>query len=552
MSRSLPRLPCLDLAGYSASAASADLTAALTVLFLAIPQGIAYATIAELPPAMGLYASAIPTLIGGLFRSSRHVVAGPSNALSLLVGGALAVAIGDAHGVSPVVAATTLAVMVGVLQVLSGVLRLSALADFISRPVVLGYITGAALLIAVGQLHNLTGTTGGRGMLWPRVQAWWAGLDAISPVALAMAGAVAGGILALRRLKPRWPVAMVALSLGTLVSWLADLPALGLRLVGDISPVPSSLPPLTLPELSLVGALLPAAFAAMVLSLVESTAVGRAIATRTGQRLVAFWDFVGMGLANISAGLTGGYPVSGSLSRSALNERAGAVTRMGAVYGGLFMLLTPLAFAGVFNLIPVAALAGLLVVVAGDLVDRARIIVIMRSTWGDRLAFTLTCVGTWVLPLDQAIYLGVGSSLVKVLYNARRLDIDVAPTTSACTIVSPRGAHFFGVEEVIRDGLVEVLADREGAPVVLAWMANARGMDVSVGTLWLEVAQQLRAQGRVLCMAGLSEAEHAVLVRSGLAEQMGADRLRRQGPDEGAQPSPETIRWAEAQASTKP
>src|SRR5262245_12495228 len=163
--------PFLDLRSYQLSSLRRDLLASATVTFLDIPQGVAYAIIAGLPPAMGLYAATMPAIVGAFFRSSHHVVTGPTNALSLLVGSAVAAQLMQ-NGTPPIEVAVTLAFLVGVMQFLAGVLRLDAMADYISHPVVRGYITGAAVLIAVGQLANVTGTQGSGGNLLTMLKAW--------------------------------------------------------------------------------------------------------------------------------------------------------------------------------------------------------------------------------------------------------------------------------------------------------------------------------------------------------------------------------------------
>src|SRR5215831_5596376 len=164
-------LSFFDLRSYRLSFLRRDFLASLTVTFLDIPQGVAYAMIAGLPPVMGLYAAAVPAIIGALFRSSRHVVTGPTNALSLLVGSAVA-AEAARGGATPIEVGTALAFMVGAMQFLAGLLRLDALADYISHPVVRGYITGAAILIAVGQLPNVTGSSGSSGRLGHMLITW--------------------------------------------------------------------------------------------------------------------------------------------------------------------------------------------------------------------------------------------------------------------------------------------------------------------------------------------------------------------------------------------
>ena len=169
-------LPFIDLKPYPSKHARADFLAASSVLFMAIPQGIAYALIAGIPPVMGLYAATVPTIVGSLMRSSRHVITGPTNALSLLFAGTLAL---NLSAQSAEIALTT-ALMVGLFQILAGWFRAGALIGLISSSVVLGYITGAGILIAVGQLPNLTGTSAAQGNIYQMLSGWFAQLDSLS------------------------------------------------------------------------------------------------------------------------------------------------------------------------------------------------------------------------------------------------------------------------------------------------------------------------------------------------------------------------------------
>ena len=535
-------LPFTDLATYSGSDLRQDALAALTVVFMAVPQGIAYAMIAGLPPATGLYAAAVPAVIGSLFRSSRHVVSGPTNALSLLVGGALAVHL----GADPVVVAVTLALMVGVLQVLAGALGLGALVDFISRPVVLGYITGAAVLIGVGQLENLTGTQGVRGHLLYRLGTWARGLDAANGVTLALGLGTAALIVILRRVNRRLPGAIIAMGVATLLSWALDLPRFGVMRVLDMHPVPVGLPPLSVPDLSLMQGLLPIAVAATVLSLVEANAVARAIAAHTGQRLHSGAEFAGQGLANLAAAFTSGYPVSGSLSRSALNHRAGAASRLAGVMSGVAILLVLLVLGPLVNETPIASLAGLLMVVAWDLVDRPQIRSTLRSGWSDRLTFLATVLGTWLLSLDQAIYLGVGLSLVFLLRQVRLLGVrelevdvkgglhEVGPLADsqedlhrhqgAVRVLQLEGRLFFGVEGDLSNLLDGVLREPQVRALVLR-LKRTQGMDVTVARVILEHAQQMRSQGRHVLLAGVPGATLRLLERVGVVAELGAAQV---------------------------
>ena len=538
MARARDIVPFLDLAGTPRAAVLGDLASASAVAFMAIPQSIAYAMIAGLPPVMGLYAACIPTMVGSLFRSSRHVVTGPTNALSLLVGASLATNV----GVDPVSAALLLALLVGCLQVVAGVLRLGVLVDYISSPVVLGYITGAGILIGVGQLPNLTATVGERGDLFTQLQAWLGHLDAASWLSLAIGAGAAVFILLVRWLDRRLPAALLALTLATALSWLCDLGALGVPRLQDQAPVPQGLPPLTIPSLAGWTALMPLAIAATVLSLVESSAVARSISARTGQRLHLSSEFVGQGLANVSAAFTGGYPTSGSLSRSAFNEKSGARTRLSAFFSGAIMLLVLMGLGPVVNHAPIAALAGILVIVAIDLVDPPRIRRVLAGRFADMAGFLATLIGTWSLPLDQAIYLGVGISLVLFLRRARLLVVsefavdDQAHLQAgdtplahgqACArirILQLEGHLFFGAAGELQNVLDEVMADTNTHVLVLR-IKRTQNLDYTAAMVLQEAHERMRRHGRHLFIVGLRPEAMALLTRTGVAAAIGETAL---------------------------
>jgi len=510
----------------------ADILAALTVTFLGIPQGLAYAMIADLPPVVGLYAATIPAILGSLFRSSRHVVSGPTNALSLLVGGVVA-ALAVTHGASPVDVALALALGVGVIQLTAGALRLGTLVDFISAPVVLGYITGAAVLIAVGQLGNLTGTDMERGDIIHRVASWWAGLGGLHPATLGVGLGSFVLILFMRHTRPTWPSALIAVVLATLASFVFDLRGMGVGVVADLSVVEASFPPLTMPDPSLALAVLPVAVAATVLSLVESTAVARAIAANTGDRLDCSKEFVGQGLSNLSAAFCGGYPVSGSLSRSTLNWKSGAETRWAGAFSGILVLLLLVLAGPVVNIVPLAALAGLLFVVAWDLIDTAGIRSSLASGKGDVLAFSLTVLGTWVLSLDRAIYLGVVISLGWVLWRTRDLrlwrlrelrSVEEGHADPSIRVLRVAGRLHFVAAGGLRDAIDRAVA-REGVRTLVVDLAKTQGLDLTARQVLAQVADRLRTEGRSLILVGLDKDECARFRAVGLADAVGADNF---------------------------
>lgn len=535
-------LAFLDLKDYQLRLLPKDLLAGLTVTFLNIPQGIAYAIIAGLPPVMGLYAAAVPTLVGALFRSSRHVVTGPSNALSLLVGSGVAAAVAH-HGAEPMAVGMSLAFMVGILQLGAGLLRLDVLTDYVSAPVVRGYISGAAALIAVGQLHNVTGTVGSRGDLIHMLNAWLTTLPHTQPLAVTFGLATAGGVLILRRIDRRIPDALTVLVVGLVVSHLLHLRQQGLLVVADLAAIPEGFPPLSVPSLAAWTSLMPAAVACAVLSLVESSSVARAIAAHTHQRIDMTAEFTGQGLANLAASFSGGYPVSGSLARSMLNHQAGAVSRFSSLWCGLIMLVVPLFFGAAIGETPVAGLAGFLLVLAFDLLDWGRMRTILKGTRSDQIAFVATLLGTWTLPLDKAIYLGVGMSLVLFLQRARLLTIremvigekgrfrEAEPDSdepvrrcAAVRVLNVTGSVFFAAA-----GELQMLMDRIATDphlrVLILRMRQAEDLDVTTASVLEAASQQLAGRGKTLLLLGVRPAALELLEKTGVRDHVGQENV---------------------------
>ncbi len=536
----MPRwLPLPPITRYPKQALGPDVVAALTVLFLGVPQGLAYATIAGLPPVVGLYASAIPTLVGSLFRSSPYVLAGPTNALSLLVGSA----IGEATGSDPVPIALTLALLVGVFQVLAGALRLGALVDFISTAVVLGYITGAGILIGVGQLHNATGTAGPSGRIWVTMGGWFETLTEAQPLAVAVTISTILTVIVIRlinrRIGKRIPSAIIAMGLALVANLVFDFESQGLSVVSDLAPIPPGFPPLTMPDLGLVPGLIPLAIAVAVLSLVESSSVARSLSSKRGESLEASTEFFGQGMANLAAAFTGGYPISGSLSRSALNERAGAQTRLAGMIGGVMMLVALATLGQLLNHTPVASLAGLMVVVAVDLVDVRRIRAVCASTLEDFIAFSATMLGTWAFSLDVAIYVGVGITIILFLRRARLVRVvefvprgarlveaskSNPPQSRPVRVLHVEGSLFFGAAGELRDELSKLLS-QDTTQVLVVRLKRATGLDATTASMLGELAELTQEQGRHLVLVGLTSRALGVLERSGALDKLGRDNV---------------------------
>jgi sulfate permease, SulP family len=387
-----------------------DLIAGLTVAVILLPQAIAFALIAELPPAMGLYTAVVGGIIGGLWGSSNQAHTGPTNAISLLV---LSVLLSTAVPGTPefIIAAGLMAVMVGVFQLALGLARLGALVNFVSHSVVVGFASGAAVLIAINQMRHLVGLSfDAHGALDTLRLTAVNILSANIPTAALGLGAIMF-IIILRHINPRLPGALLSMIVASLIVFLFKLDEVGVGVIGQL---PQGLPPLAnlpLLDLEMIARLSTGALAVGAIGLVETSAIARAIATQTGQRLDSNQEFVGQGLANITVGFFSGYAAAGSFSRSAVNYEAKAQTGLAAIFSSGFVLLAIFFLAPLAAYLPRAALAGVLMVTAYNMIDRVEIARILRGTRGDATIMAVTFFGTIFLHIEFAVLAGILLSL---------------------------------------------------------------------------------------------------------------------------------------------
>lgn len=400
----------------------ADALAGLLGAVLVLPQGIAFATLAGLPPEYGLYTAIIPCIVAALFGSSWHVMSGPTNANSLALFAMLsplALAFSPAY----IQLALAVTVMVGALQWLIGALRLGMLANFISPAVLFGFTSGAALLIAVHALPDLLGLGAppehGAGAVLRHVVTQLANAN---PVAIAVAGVTLAVALGLRRWRRNWPYMLIGLVAATALSWgwsqfsaASATPSSSLRTVGLMA---TPWPRFELPRIGWAQAseLIGLAFALTIVALGQAISIAKAVALRSGQRIDVNREFRGQGLSNIVGGFFSSYVSCGSLNRSMPNLDAGARTPLSSVFSALLLLALVAVSAPVLAQIPMAALAGLLVLVALGLVDLARwreLFALSRSDFAVALA---TLLATVTIRMEMAILLGVLLSLTVFLY----------------------------------------------------------------------------------------------------------------------------------------
>jgi SulP family sulfate permease len=387
----------------------ADLLAGLTGAVVVLPQGVAFATLAGMPPQYGLYAAMVPCIVAAVFGSSRLMVTGPANAISLTTMALIAplAAVGSERYVELVL---TLTFLVGALQLLLGLARAGSIVEKVPHSVVVGFTAGAAVLIANSQLGPLLGLALPRGQpVFDNVAAAVAAFGQTQPLALlAGASTVLFAVLA-RPWNRVVPAMLVAVVGGTLVSLGAAALWPQAPRLATVSALPGALPPLSWPDLSLetVRALFGATLVMTLLALTEAAAIARSVARARGDTLDGNQEFVGQGLANLAGSFFSAYPASGSFNRSGVNVASGARSPLSAVAAALLLVLL-LAFVGpLAKYLPLAVISGLLMVVAWGLIDRREIAHLWHQGTQERVPMTVTLVATVTLSLEWAILLGI-------------------------------------------------------------------------------------------------------------------------------------------------
>nr|WP_294523903.1 SulP family inorganic anion transporter [uncultured Rhodopila sp.] len=411
-----------------------DLIAALTVAAISLPQGMAYALLAGVDPRFGLYSAIVVTGIASVFGSSSHLINGPTSAISLVVFSALSIFDPDQR-VEAAEAMFLLGAMVGAIQIFVAVFRLGDLTRYISESVILGFMSGAAFLLAVGQISNALGVrdkgTGAQHILYRLWLTLSAG-DAINPKALIATAATLGLALLFRHLVRRYRLpkfdmlsVLIIVGVGT---WLAGwtIPGLdGKTAIGVAGAVPSSLPVFHVPTIKLSWAwdLASDSVAIAFLGLLEALAIAKAIANQTRQQLDFNRQCLAEGIANLTGAFFQCLPGSGSLSRSAINFQAGAATRFSGILTAGIVAIAVIALAPLARFVPKPALAALLLLTATRLIDFKRLAFTLRASRMDSVIVVATCVSALAFGLDLAILIGVALSILLFVPRAAKLKV---------------------------------------------------------------------------------------------------------------------------------
>ena len=502
-----------------------DLMAGLTGAVIALPQGVAFAAIAGMPPEYGLYAGMVPAIVAALFGSSWHLVSGPTTAASIVIFSALSqhATPGSAEYVQ---LALTLTVMVGLIQFTMGLARFGTLVNFISHSVVIGFTAGAAILIATSQLKHFFGLSLPRGgNFYETLSAVFSRWSEINPYITAV-GLVTmlAGIL-IKRFKPRFPSMIVSMLVGSVAAFaLSRILGADVTKIATVGALPASLPPLSAPTLSLttIKMLAPAALATTLFALTEAVSIARSLADKTGQDLDANQEFIGQGLSNIVGCFFSGYVATGSFNRSGLNYQAGARTPLAAIIAGALLIVLVLLVAPLTAYLPDAAMAGILFLVAWGLIDIPHIRKVLRASRYETLIMGTTFFATLFLELEFAIFLGVMLSLVLYLKrtshprlrsripNPRQAErpFITDPSLPECPqlkIVRIEDSLYFGSVNHVRETINAMYRENPGQKHLLIVAREINFIDMAGADFLVRLARERKAEGGGLYLYHINE-----------------------------------------------
>lgn len=517
-----------------------DIFAGLTVSVLEVPQSMAYAIIAGVPPQYGLYSSVIQGVIGSLLSSSEHMTTGPTNTQSLLIASTV-------HRLADPSAQPELYLqLVFALTMLKGVIQLSFAATmmgnvvrYVSRPVISGLVSGAGLLIFFGQLPAFLGIPHHSSNLPVVIQSIldaWRHAREINPRAIAIGSGVAALIILLRLRSKLLPGPLVAVVAAAAVVWLRGWTH---GQLGLIAPLPHGLPHFHVPVMSwnVAEELFGGALALAIVGMLESVAIAKSIAVHTGEKISANQEFFAQGLKNLLSSFFQCIPGSGSFTRSALDYEAGAETRFAALFNAFCVAAVFLLFSGEAHYVPVSALAGLLFVIAYGLVDWKYALRVVRSNRADAAVLFCTLLVACAAPLQFAILFGVLLNIGLFVRTVSRLHLNefvpIGPnnsflereipqsTSSGVVALTLEGNLFFGVADELKTRLTELLGGKKRTVVLR--LRRTHSMDATILHVLEEFARDVKSHSGHLILCGVPSDLREILERYGLIDVIGAE-----------------------------
>ena len=523
----------------------ADIIAGITVALVLVPQSMAYAQLAGLPPHIGLYASFLPGIIAALLGSSRQLATGPVAVVSLMTASALEpLASGNPEGF--LAYAVMMAFMVGIFQVSLGLLRLGVLVDFLSHPVVVGFTNAAAIIIGTSQIGKLFGVSVEKSE--HTYETVWNTLIAASQnthlLTLYMAILALGIMIVLKRIAPKSPTVLAAVVVTTLISWWFNLEEKGMKVVGVI---PDGLPPMAIPNFD-VEAMLHLATTAIAIGLIgfmEAISIAKAMAAQTHQRLDSNQELVGQGIGNLFSAFSSGYAVSGSFSRSAVNISAGAITGFSAIVTGIVVGITLLWLTPLLYHLPQATLAAVIIMAVINLIKIKPIKEFWKvqphDGWVAIITFALTLV--WAPHLDKGIIVGVVLSLGLYLYRTMRprlaelsrhpdgtlrdACVNGLKTCEHISVIRFDGSLYFANAGYFEEMVLKNVASKPDIAFVIIDAEGINSIDASGEEMLHGLARRLHSSGVELLVARAKKQLMDIFYRTGYVENLGENHFFR-------------------------
>ena len=521
----------------------ADAIAGITGAIIVLPQGVAFAIIAGLPPEYGLYSAIVPAVIAALFGSSRHLISGPTTAISIVIFTSLSPLV---QPLSPeyIQKALTLTFLAGLFQFGLGVARLGALVNFVSHSVVVGFTAGASILIATSQISNLLGITAPTKHSF--IHIWSDILSGLSGTNFYVLFIGLGTLIiavVFKILKPRWPGMLIAMIAGSVTALIMKGGEHGIRLVGSL---PGHLPPLSHPSITTASLreLAPPALAVAMLGLAEAVSIARSIATKSEQRIDSNQEFIGQGLSNIVGSFFSSYASSGSFTRTGVNYESGAKTPFAAVFAALTLTGILLLIAPLTAYLPIASMAGILFLVAYSLIDTHHIASIIRTSKPEAGILIATFIATLFVELEFAIYVGVLLSLLlylnrtshptfvtlapdpeskrKSLTNVQKRPLSECPQLK---IIRIDGSIFFGAVNHVAEQLDQITKKHPEQAHLLIVGGGINFIDVAGCQTLTQEAHRLRMSGRQLYLCSLKGEVIEVMKRGGCDTSIGEENV---------------------------
>jgi SulP family sulfate permease len=524
----------------SAEGLRVDVVAGLTAAAVVLPKAMAYATVAGLPVAVGLYTAFIPMVIYGLLGSSRALSVSSTTTLAILAGSALGTAVPGGSPGALVAATATLTALVGVLLLLARLLRLGFVANFISAPVLTGFKAGIGLVIVLDQLPKLLGLHIEKHSFLADLVSIAHHLPDTSIPTLALAAASLAFLVGLEVMRPHSPAPLMAAGGAIAASWFLNLQGLGVSIVGHI---PQGLPMVTFPDLALVQSLLPAALGIALMSFTETIAAGRAFVASGDPPINANRELVATGAANLGGAFLGTMPAGGGTSQTGVVRAAGGRSQIASLATAAAALATMLFLAPVLGLLPHATLAAIVIVYSIPLIQPAEFAAIrkvrsMELRWAVAAAIGVLVFGTLpgivVAIVLSVIGLAIQTAHPRVSVIGRKRGADVLrplspehpddETFDGLLIVRPEGRLFFLNVQNVADRIAAIVAEQR--PRVLALdLSRVPDLEYSALLMLQEREKRARESGMTVCLVGLNPGVLEVVRRAGLAEQLGPDRL---------------------------